>query len=142
MPDGLLIAMFVEMRGQKFRVESEMPVQKAGYVNGRRLNGGQNLDSVAGGDNHALGHSGHGSEGACGLRQLLAGDGDALAQLDGRGLVIDADECQSHCGPYLWMRLMTLAASTTIMMRKTAPESMAARRPRKPALRRTKSRVT
>ena len=99
-----------------------MPVEKAGQVGIRRVNGGQQLHAIAGGDDHALGDAGHGGQGARRLRQLLARDGDALAQLDGRGLVVDADEDQGHYGPYLWTRLMTLAASTTSITRKTAPE--------------------
>ena len=31
----------------------------------------------------------------------VAGDGDALAQLDGRGLVVDSNERQRHWAPYL-----------------------------------------
>ena len=41
---------------------------------------------------------GHSGQGARGLGQIVARDGDPLAQLDGRGLVVHADERQRHCG--------------------------------------------
>src|ERR1035437_8256578 len=121
MPDGLLITMFVEVRGQQLWIEAEMPMQEAGYICGGGVAGGQNLPAVAGGDNHALGHSWHGGQGAGGLRQMLARYGDALAQFNRRGLVIDADEDQGHWAPIPCTRLIILAAITASITRKTAP---------------------
>ena len=45
---------------------------------------------------------GCGGKGASGVGQIVARDGDALAQLDGRGLVVDADENElAHGAPNL-----------------------------------------
>jgi len=125
---GLLVAVFVEMRGQQRRVQAKMSVQKVAQVGVGRLHcrlrfqGHKNFHAIAGGDNHALRHSGHRGQSARSLRQILAGYGDPLAQLNGRGLVVDADEGQGHLGPYLCTWLKTLAASTASITRKTAPE--------------------
>ncbi len=56
--------------------------------------------------------------GTCGksagrIRQLVARDGDAFAQLDGRGFVVDADENElAHGAPNLCTWLTRLAAQT------------------------------
>ena len=122
MPHRLLIAMLVEVRSQQRRVQAKVPLQKTSQAGSIRLHRGQNLDPITSGDDHAFGHSGHGGQGARGLRQIVARDGDPLAHLNGRGLVVDADEDQAHCGPNLCTRLKTLAASTASITRKTAPE--------------------
>ena len=49
-------------------------------------------------------------------------DGDALAQLDGRGLVVHADERQRHGAPNLCTWLKRLAAQTASITTRTAPE--------------------
>ena len=123
MAHGFLVAMLVEVRRQQRGVQAEVALQKAGQIGASGdFHGSQQLHAVAGGDDHALGHAGHGGQGAGGLRQLFAGDGDALAQLDGRGLVVHSDEGQGHWGPNLWTWLKRLAAQTAIITRKTAPE--------------------
>jgi hypothetical protein len=139
---GLPVAVFVEMRGQQRRVQAEVPVQKARQIGRGRIDGGQYLDTIAGGEKDALADTGHGGQGARGLRQIVAGDGKALAQLDWRGLVVDANEEKAHRGPYLCTWLKTLATSTLNITRKTAPQSQAALRPRRPAVRRTRSSAT
>ena len=73
-----------------------------GQVGFRRLDGGQHLHAVAGGDDHALANAGLRGQGAGGVGQIVARDGDAFAQLDGRGLVVDADENElAHGAPNL-----------------------------------------
>ena len=73
-----------------------------GEVGVGRFDRGQHLNTVAGGDDHALADAGLGGEGASGVRQIVARDGDALAQLDGRGLMVDADEHElAHGAPNL-----------------------------------------
>ena len=123
MTDGLLIAMLVEMWCEKSLVEAEMLVQKLGEVGFGRLDGGEHLHAVAGGDDHAFADAGLSSQGAGGIRQLIAGDGDAFAQLDGRGLVVNPDENElAHGAPNLWTWLTVLAAQTQSMTIRTAPE--------------------
>ena len=46
-----------------------------------------------------------------------------LAQRDGRGFVVHADEGKRHCGPNLCTWLKKLAAQTAIMTTSTAPET-------------------
>ena len=69
-------------------------MQKAGEVGVGALliDADQNFDAVAGGDDHALGNAGHRGQRARGLGQIFARNGDALAQLDGRRLVVDSDQ--------------------------------------------------
>ncbi len=100
-----------------------MLLQKTGEVDGRRLGRGQNLNPVAGGNDHAFGYAGDVSQGAGDLGQFLAGDGDALTQFDGSGLVIHANDSQGHWAPYLWTWLSMLAAHTASITTKTPPET-------------------
>ena len=63
-------------------------------------------------------------QGAHGFGQVVARDGDAFAQRDGRGFVVDADEGElAHWAPNLCTWLKRLAAQTAIMTTSTAPET-------------------
>jgi len=56
----------------------------------------QQLNAIAGGDDHALGDTLRGSQGARGLGKLVGADGNLLAQRDGRRFMIHADEHDRH----------------------------------------------
>jgi hypothetical protein len=56
------------------------------------------------------------------LGQVLARDCNLLPQLDGRGLVVDSNQGQTHGAPNPWTWLKRLAVHTTIMTIKTMPE--------------------
>ncbi len=136
------VAPLINMRLQQRRVEAEVPVQKPGQVHIFCLHGGQQLHTVAGGDDHALRHARSGGKRARGFSQVRAGDGDLLAHGNGRGLIVHANERQGHWGPYLCTWLIRLAAHTDTTTKKTAPERYAALRPRMPALLLTSSNTT
>ena len=113
---GFLIAVLVNMRSQQRRIEAEM-------ADGESRSDRSSGDSTAASSSTRLQvetimHSvtpGIVGQGARSLGQILAGDGDALAQLNGRGLVIHADERECHWGPNLWTWLKRLAAHTAII---------------------------
>ncbi len=123
MADGLLVVMLIDMRREQRRVEAEVAMQESSEVSLRRLDGSEQLHAVAGGDDHALSHAGDGGEGARGFRQLVAGDGDALTQLNGSRFVVDANDGEGHWAPNLCTWLMKLAAQTPIITTSTAPET-------------------
>jgi hypothetical protein len=52
---------------------------------------GEEFDAVAGGEDEALADARLMEEGAGGVGQACRGDGEALADLDGRGDVVDAE---------------------------------------------------
>ena len=85
--------------------------------------GEHQLHAVAGGDDHALGDSGRRGQSARGLGQVVAADGDLLAQRDGRGFVVHANECERHWGPNLCTWLKKLTAQTAIITTSAAPET-------------------
>ena len=97
-------------------------MQEADQIGALSVHRGKYFDAVAGGDDHAFRHAGHCRKGAGGFGQLVAGDGDALAQLDGRGFVVDSDERQRHGAPNLCTWLTRFAAQTASITTKTAPE--------------------
>ncbi len=51
-------------------------------------------------------------EGAGGVGEARGGDGEALANLDGRGVVVDAEEDEAHGAVNLWTAENWLAAQT------------------------------
>ena len=63
--------------------------------------GDGDLDAIAGGEDHALGDTGHSGQSASGLSQFLPRNGDALAEIDRRRSVVDSDEGQGHGAPNL-----------------------------------------
>ena len=102
MTDGVSIVVPINVRSKQRGLKAELAIEETGEIGGGRLDDREHLDAIAGGDDHALGDSGHGGEGAGDFGELLAGDGDALAQLDGRGFVVDADEYEGHGAPNRW----------------------------------------
>src|SRR5580658_1788286 len=150
MAHGLAIAVLVDVGRECGAIEAEVIQKKADKLIARigarvgadSVDCGQNLNAVAGGDDHAFLHAGDGGEQARHFGQVVAADGDALAQLNGSGFVVHADEGQGHGAPYLCTWLTRLLAQTKSMTTTTTPESQAALRPRRPALRRTSSSRT
>jgi hypothetical protein len=53
---------------------------------------GEKFDAVAGGEDEAFADAGLVEEGAGGIGESRGGDREALAYLDGRGVVVDAEE--------------------------------------------------
>ena len=53
---------------------------------------GEEFDAVAGGEDEAFADAGLMEQGAGGVGEAVSGDGEALADLDGRGVVVDAEE--------------------------------------------------
>ena len=93
MADGFALAEFVEVRLDVGGRDGEVLVKKAGEIESRR--GGtvvlqsQEFDAVAGGEDEAFAYAGLVEEGAGSVGQALDGYGEALADLDGRGVVVD-----------------------------------------------------
>ena len=101
MADGFALAELVEMGLDVVGRDGEVLVQEAeevGRLSGWRLRvvlQGEELDAVAGGEDEAFADAGL-VERACGWRRRGGGgDGEALADLDGRGVVVDAEEDQA-----------------------------------------------
>ena len=94
--DGLIFAKFVEMTFKLAEIDLEILAQEFTQVAGAVLHVGDKFNAVASGDDHALGHSGMLGQFLAGLRQSRFRNGQALAHLDRRGLVIDADELELH----------------------------------------------
>jgi hypothetical protein len=59
---------------------------------------GKELDSVAGGEDEAFADSGLVEERAGGIGETGGGDGEALTNLDGRGVVVNAEEDETSLG--------------------------------------------
>src|SRR5580692_9415220 len=123
MAHGRALAMLIDMRVECGGVDAKAAGEKAGELHLGPIDHGDELDAVAGRDDHALGYARHGGQRARGFGQLVTADSDALAQRDGCGPMIDADEYERHCGPNLCTLLMRLAAQTAIMTARAAPET-------------------
>ena len=117
MADGLALAVLVQMRPDGGGGDGEVLVQEAEEVGGFFLDG-QEFNAVAGGEDETFADSGNGRERADGVGEALSGDGEALANLDGCGVVIDAEENQrrisvlTHGVGNLWTAESWLAAQT------------------------------
>ncbi len=122
-PHGLLVAVLVEVVLQHRPVQPEMILQKLRKIHRRRLNRGHNLHPVAGRNDHALRHPRQSRKGPRDLGQIFARNGDPLPQVNGRGLVVYADQGQGrHEAPYLCTWLNRFAAHTASITRNTAPD--------------------
>ena len=96
MADGLIFAKLVEMIFKLVEIGSEILAQEFAQVARAVLHVGNKFDAVAGGDDHALGNGRMLGQPLAGLGQARFRNRQALAHLDWRGLVIDADELESH----------------------------------------------
>ncbi len=103
MANGVLVAVLIEVRRENRRVEAEVPMQKAGrsWASGvippmARISTRLHVETIM----HSV------TPGTAARARVASGrssrrDGDPLAQLDGRGFVVDADKRQGHRGPNL-----------------------------------------
>ncbi len=98
MADGFALLEFVEVRLDIVRGDGEVLVEEAKKIGfGLGLCGlavvlqGEEFDAVAGGEDKAFADAGLMKERAGGFGQACRGDGEALANLDGRGVVVDAE---------------------------------------------------
>ena len=151
MTDRLAVAEFVEVRLDGVGGNGEVLVQEAEEVCGIAVCAavlhGEELDAVTGGEDEGFADSGLLGEGAGGIGEAGCRDGETLADLDGRGGVIDSDQNQrsfavarrldfggigrrddgealllvrlSHGVDNLWVRF---AIQTTSNATRTAPE--------------------
>ena len=126
MADGLALAELVEVRFEGGGGDGEVLVQEAEEVGGIAVAGvvlnGEELDAVAGGEDEGFADSRLMGEGACGVGEAGQGDGEALAHLDGRGGVVDAEQDQCHGAPNPRTWLTRFAIHTTSIATRTAPE--------------------
>src|SRR5579871_3397120 len=82
------------------------------------------FDAVAGGEDETFADAGLVQQGAGGVGEAACGDGEALANLNGCGVVVDAEEyeVQAHGVVNLWTAENWLAAQTARTTRKTKLE--------------------
>jgi len=98
MTDRLAVAELVKVRLDGVGWNGEVFVQEAKEVCRIALRAvvlhGEELDTVTGGEDHGFAYSRLLGEGACGVGEASCWDCETLADLDGRGGVIDADQNQ------------------------------------------------
>src|SRR5262249_4523159 len=113
----------------------EIAAQKSAQV--RALaSAGEHFHAIAGGKHHAFIHTRLLDQSAHHIRQTLFGNGQPLAQLQRRGVVVHADEMKIHGAINLCVWLKLLAAQAPMATAKANVAIYAARRPRQPALQR------
>ena len=138
MADGFALAEFVEVGLDVVGRDAEVLVEEAeevGFGLGLGVCGfagvvlqGEKLDAVAGGEDEAFADAGLMEEGAGGVGEAGGGDGEALADLDGRGVVVDAEEDEAslcrlaHGALNLWTAENWFAAQTARTTKKTKLE--------------------
>jgi hypothetical protein len=94
--DRFVFLKFVKMSFKRSEIDGEIFAQKFAQVARAVLHVGDKFHAVAGGNDHALGNGGMLRQSLASLGQTRFGNRQALAHLDRRGLVIDADELESH----------------------------------------------
>ncbi len=95
MTDGFTFAELVEMRLEIGRGDVEVLVEEVEGAGVFRLRGvlhGEEFDAVAGGEDDGFADTGLVGEGAGSIGEARGSDGEALANLDRRGVVVDAQE--------------------------------------------------
>jgi hypothetical protein len=132
MADGFALAELVEVGLDGVRGDREVLVEEAeevglvAFSSGTVFLQGDQLHAVAGGEDETFADAGLVEERAGGVGEAACGDGEALANLDGRGVVVDADEdemlVQAHGAVNLWTALNWFAAQTARTTRKTKLE--------------------
>jgi hypothetical protein len=97
MTNSFALAELVEMGMDVVRRDSEVLMEKADKVGFALALDGlgivlkrEELDAVAGGEDEALADAGLVNEGASGIGKTSDGDGEPFANLDRRGVVVDA----------------------------------------------------
>ena len=94
--DRFIFAKFVEMTFELAEIDLEILAQEFAQIARAILHVGDEFHAVAGGNDHALGNGGMLGQSLAGLGQARFGNRQALAHFDRRGLVIHADELESH----------------------------------------------
>ena len=136
--DGFALAEFVEVRLDVVGQDGEVLVEEAeevGFGLGLDAGGfagvvleGEEFDAVAGGEDEAFADAGLMEEGAGGVGESAGGDSESFAHLDGRGVVVDAEEDETplcrcaHGAVNLWTSENWLAAQTARTTKKTKLE--------------------
>jgi hypothetical protein len=103
MADRLALTELIEMRLNIAGADGKVLVKEAeeigfGFASGlgRRFRGfvleGEELDAIAGGEDEALAYAGLVDEGPGGIGEAVHGYSEAFTDLDGRRIVIDAEE--------------------------------------------------
>lgn len=97
--DGFALAVFVEVGLEGGGGHGEVLVEEAWEVGrGGVLLEGEKLDAVAGGEDEAFGDAGLVKQSASGVGEAAGGYGEALAHVDGRGVVVDAEQHEAAGG--------------------------------------------
>ncbi len=120
--NGFGFVVLVEMRLERLRINGEMFVEVEGKLGLAAFVADDQLDSITGGENHPFTNTGMREKRTCFVGKFLGRDGEAFAQLDGRGFVIQACEKNLHEAVNLWTELKRLAAQTQSMTRKTTED--------------------
>jgi hypothetical protein len=128
MADGFALTELVEVGLESLRRNTEVLMEEAEEVSLVVFGGrgvvlqGNNLDAVAGGEDESFADAGLVEKCPHGVGEAACGYGEALADLDGRGVVVDAEEDEAHGVVNLWTTESWLAAQTARTTRKTKLE--------------------
>ena len=122
MADRILLPVLIDVGSQQRGLNAEVIADKVQQVRCVRLLAGEQLDPVTGGENHSLQHARRLHQGPRCLLQLLRPNSQPLAQLDGRGLMVQSQQDDVHGAINLCTELSWLAAQTLITTRKARLE--------------------
>ena len=128
MTNGFSLAELVEVRLDGVGRDGEILVEEAeeigfvGFGVECVVLKGDDFDSIAGGEDEAFADAGLMKQGARGVGETACRNGEALADLDGSGVVVDAKEDEVHGVVNLWTTENWLAAQTARTTRKTKLE--------------------
>src|ERR1700693_3479481 len=114
---GVLLPVLIKVRSQQLALDAEVVSEKVQQVGRIRFLTGKQLDPVAGREDHSLQNPRRLYQGARSLFQLLGANGQPLAQLDGRGFVIQPQQDYVHGAVNRCTELSWLAAQTLITTR-------------------------
>src|SRR4051812_47036565 len=96
MTNGITVMVLVKMFAERTGVEREVLLEKSVQIRRRTRRAGEQFNAVARGEDHGLRHARMGDEASHGLWKTRVRNSEPLADLDGRGLVIDAQQRVSH----------------------------------------------
>ena len=96
MTNGGDIMKLVEVRREFDGIDGEVLGEEVIDARIGRVGGGENLDAVAGGEDHGFTDAGNGGKLARRFCEAIAGNGHALAQFDGGRFVVDAEQDEIH----------------------------------------------
>ena len=102
-PHGILLAEFVEMGVEFFRLQVEVIMLEAAQVGVTVDRVRNHFHAIAGGDHHSLFDSRIGGQVAAGIGQARLGDRQTLADFERCALVVHANELEFHEAANLWI---------------------------------------